>query len=213
MARLKSKPKSRKRRKASSGQGLKFDAHQPKARMRRDNIIIGALVALAVLGGGAYWYTSMTAESAFLALAAEGEPGLAHVKTQRSNGGGHYAPHETGSYPSRFPTSGIHHPVPINPGFYTAARSPGRLVHSAEHGHIVIYYDKPEAETLAMLEDWSSLYTNQWGGVVVTPMPGIGKQVVLTAWTKRLMQKQFDRASAAAFIEKFRGRGPENPIR
>jgi hypothetical protein len=44
-------------------------------------------------------------------------------------------------------------------------------------------------------------------------MSGLGEQVVLTAWTKRLMQKKFDIASAAAFIEKFRGRGPENPIR
>ena len=207
------KSKTRKRRKSASGKGFKPAEHQPKTRMRRDNLVIAVIALVAALGGGAYWYSSTTAENVFLALAAEGEPGLVRVKTDVNNGGGHYAAHETGFYPSRFPTSGIHHPIPINPGFYEAARSPGRLVHSAEHGHIVIYYEKPDTETLSTLKDWSSLYTNQWGGIVVTPMSGLGEQVVLTAWTKRLMQKKFDIASAAAFIEKFRGRGPENPIR
>jgi hypothetical protein len=87
------------------------------------------------------------------------------------------------------------------------------LVHALEHGHIVIYYDKPDAEALKTLRVWSGLYSGQWDGVVVTPKPGLGQKIVLTAWAKRLDQNQLDMPLAAAFIDAFRGRGPENPVR
>jgi hypothetical protein len=44
-------------------------------------------------------------------------------------------------------------------------------------------------------------------------MPGIGQQIILTAWTKELRLEEFDAAAAAAFIDRFRGRGPEHPVR
>ncbi len=44
-------------------------------------------------------------------------------------------------------------------------------------------------------------------------MPGMGKRVVLVAWTKLLRLRKFDAASAAAFIDAYRGRGPEQRVR
>ena len=44
-------------------------------------------------------------------------------------------------------------------------------------------------------------------------MPGIGRRVVLVTWTKLLRLRKFDAASAAAFIEAYRGRGPEQQVR
>ena len=44
-------------------------------------------------------------------------------------------------------------------------------------------------------------------------MAGLGQSVVLTAWAKRLDLDRFDPAPAAAFIDGYRGRGPENPVR
>ena len=35
----------------------------------------------------------------------------------------------------------------------------------------------------------------------------------MTAWRKRLRLKTFDASAAAAFIDAYRGRGPENPVR
>jgi hypothetical protein len=49
--------------------------------------------------------------------------------------------------------------------------------------------------------------------VVAAPSSGLGKAVVLTAWRKILKLDEFDPAAAAAFIDKFRGRGPENRVR
>ena len=45
------------------------------------------------------------------------------------------------------------------------------------------------------------------------PQPGIGQTVVLTAWIKRLMLPNFERPAAAAFIDLYRGRGPEKRVR
>jgi hypothetical protein len=67
------------------------------------------------------------------------------------------------------------------PGYYETHQPPIHLVHALEHGHIVIYYDKPDAEGLKTLRVWSGLYSGQWDGVVVTLKPGLGQKIVLTA--------------------------------
>jgi hypothetical protein len=45
------------------------------------------------------------------------------------------------------------------------------------------------------------------------PRPGLDDAIVLTAWRRRLRLSQFDRSAAAAFIDAFRGRGPERQVR
>jgi hypothetical protein len=82
-----------------------------------------------------------------------------------------------------------------------------------EHGGIVIYYVQPAPETVDRLKDWTSLYQGVWDGVLAVPRPGLGQAVMQTAWRKRLRLKSFDAQSAAAFIDAYRGRGPENPVR
>ena len=66
---------------------------------------------------------------------------------------------------------------------------------------------------LQTLDAWADVYDGRWDGIVVTPMVGLGQSVVLTAWNRRLDLDRFDPASAAAFIDGYRGRGPENPVR
>jgi hypothetical protein len=103
--------------------------------------------------------------------------------------------------------------MPIDPGFYTGRQRPTQLVHSVEHGHIVIYYDAPGADTMSTLKDWTALFGGHWDGVVAVPSSGLGKAVVLTAWRKILKLDSFEPAAAAAFIDTYRGRGPEKRVR
>jgi hypothetical protein len=63
------------------------------------------------------------------------------------------------------------------------------------------------------LKGWADEHQGQWDGVVVVPSPGLKERVVLTAWEKRLQLKRFDAAAAAAFLDAFRGRGPEGAMR
>ena len=121
----------------------------------------------------------------------------------------HLDPGEKWDYRSNPPTSGPHDPVPVRPGFYQAPQPPERLVHSLEHGNIVIYYDHPPAGVFSILKEWAGRYRGKWDGVIVTPLPGLGEGVILTAWRKMLRLEPFDEPQAAAFIETFRGHGPE----
>ena len=214
MPKSRSKSKSRKKRgPASSSASLRFGGRYPAAKKRRNYIITGVVGLIAIGAIGASWLSSVGASRSFVALAAEGEAALAQVETQPSRGQTHLQPGQGTNYGSQFPLSGPHHRVPARPGFYDAPQLPIQLVHALEHGHVVIYYDQPDDADLDELKSWADLYTGGWDGVVVTPMAGLRGRVVLTAWAKRLTLSPFDAASAAAFIDAYRGRGPENRVR
>ncbi len=159
----------------------------------RANFVLGAAAAVTLVAGGLYLWPGDQANDGF--------------------GGGHLAPGQSHAYNERFPTSGIHDPVPVGPGFYRNFMAPTKLVHSLEHGHVVIYYESPGAEATQLLMDWTGLHDGYWDGVVAVPAAGLGKAVVLTAWGKIIRLDEFDPAAAAAFIDQYRGRGPENPVR
>jgi hypothetical protein len=209
----KSKSKSTKRRKPAGAKNISWGgAYSPRKR-RRDGLIAGAVVVAVALGVGFAWWRSADVEAEFQALAAEGRGALKRVRTQPTLGGGHLAAGQDQQYADRFPTSGPHDATWTRAGSYTEPRRPTQLVHALEHGNIVIYYERPGAEVLEQIEAWAGLYDGQWDGVVVTVMPGLDKRLMLTAWTKRLELESFDEAAAAAFIDAFRGRGPEHPVR
>ncbi len=171
----------------------------------------GAVILAGWLGW--QWQQDQDVEAVFLELAQSGKAALARVETGRDAGRGHLAPGQTITYPDRFPTSGAHAPVWVNPGVYDTVQPPTKLVHSNEHGMVVIYYDSPPADAMEMIRKWAGLYVGPWSGVVVTPAPGLGEEVVLTAWNKTLRLNTFEAAAAAAFIDRYRGRGPEHPVR
>jgi hypothetical protein len=167
-------------------------------------VVLGVLAIAAAWGAWSWWRYSVGA-----------------VQKQQGSGGGHLAPGQSAGYRDRMPTSGAHDPKWIDPGVYDTPQLPTRLVHSLEHGMIVIYYDRPPAEAMESLSAWAGLYGAPWSGLVVVPAPGLGDEIVLTAWHEivltawqRVLKLQpFDPAAAAGFIDRYRGRGPEHPVR
>ncbi|MEX2575869.1 MAG: DUF3105 domain-containing protein [Halofilum sp. (in: g-proteobacteria)] len=160
---------------------------------------------------GLLWL-SMARQGDFLALAEDGHAALEQqVAYEPSKGRDHVA--GPVRYDHRFPTSGPHNPTWVSPGIYSDTQPKAQLVHALEHGNIVIYYDEPDEAVMQRLRDWAALYDNQWSGIVVAPAPGLDQPVVLTAWTQRLRLDEFQPEVAAAFIDAYRGRGPENPVR
>ena len=103
--------------------------------------------------------------------------------------------------------------VTVEPGVYQEQQARETLVHSLEHGLIVIYYDQPDPAAFDILKDWAGLYGGPWSGIVVAPKAGFGEAIVLTSWNRLLRLGPFDPDAAAAFIDAFRGRGPERPVR
>lgn len=166
---------------------------------------IGWIIGLLALGLLAMWGWSEYSRSsaAIPGLESYAEEGREHVDLQASL-----------NYKTDPPTSGPHYPFSTRPAFYTEPQAPGALVHSLEHGQIVIYYDpdKTPAAVVDRLKSYPTQYPGEWDGVVVTPRAQ-EEEVVLTAWRHALRQKSWDEKVAERFMDAFRGRGPENPVR
>jgi nitrogen fixation-related uncharacterized protein len=207
-----SRNKSRSKRRAQS-RPLNWGPNVSGKQRSRDRLIVVVVIGAAVIGGAWFWWSQIEATSAFDDLAAAGARALDRVRTEPTAGNDHLPIGQRITYPSQFPTSGAHDTRPIRAGFYEEPQWPERLVHSQEHGNIVIYYDQLDPADRELLKDWTGLYTGQWEGVVATPMPGIGRRVVLVAWRRLLRLRKFDAQSAAAFIDAYRGRGPEQRVR
>ena len=206
-------PKSRKRQKKASQAGKVSWGGKATPGTRRLNVVIAAVALAAAVAGGMYWYTASRTESAFLALADQGRDRLEAVESETNKGRRHLGPGETHSYGDSTPTSGPHDTTWAKTGFHETAQVPTRVVHALEHGNVVVYYDRPGEAVIETLKDWTGLYTGQWDGLLAVPMPGLGEGLVLTAWTKELRLDTFDAPLAAAFIDAYRGRGPEHPVR
>ena len=118
-------------------------------------------------------------------------------------------------YESDPPLSGDHYPSWVNPGFYDKPQNPQMLVHSLEHGHVVIYFDpaKVSAEQQTYLKSLTDKYKGNWDGVEAVARPGSTHPIILTAWENALRLDAFDQARIDSFVDAFRGRGPENPVR
>jgi hypothetical protein len=163
--------------------------------------IAGVLVvALAVVWGVTQWTKP-----------GRGLPGL---ETFPEEGRDHIEAPAAVTYKTDPPTSGNHYSVAVRPGFYTEAQPQGSVVHSLEHGHVVIYYNPTgtPADVVEQLKAYANQYTGTWDGVVVLPRQQ-PEAVVLTAWRNMLRLNQWEKGTAERFIDSFRGRGPENPVR
>jgi hypothetical protein len=196
------------------------DGKNGPGAMTNPRLLLG--VALVVLAVGAYWWQSRLnapsgeiapANDGFAALVKAGQPVLERVRSPAAQGNAHLAAGATKNYVEPFPTSGDHAAEGEKAGFYDRELPKTRLVHSLEHGNVVIYYDTPGDRAIADLKDWTSRFNGAWDGVIATRSPGLGKALMLTAWTKALRMNEFEPAGAAAFIDAYRGRGPENRVR
>lgn len=179
----------------------------------RWKLVLAGVLCLGFAAAFWSWRHWAQEETSFQRLAALGKGTLNKVESLPFEGNTHVAQDTSIFYRTDPPVSGSHYPDPTQPGLYESPQLPGNLVHALEHGNIVIYYDRPGPEAMRRLKEWSSHFTNPWAGVVVTPKPGLGRRVILTAWMQRLRLDDFDANAAAAFIDLFQGRGPERPVR
>ena len=124
------------------------------------------------------------------------------------------------TYDSNPPTEGKHYQVPADDGAYDTSPDPKQLVHSMEHGRIVIWFQKrlpaKQRAGLKALFDEDSYQT------LLTPdTTGMKYQVAATAWTRsptpngtghllacdRMSDSFYD--AERAFKDAYRGNGPE----
>lgn len=208
---------SRKRKKSKPAQSkpaqTKSAQKAPARKPFPTRYVIYGVAVLALAGALYSIVGGQLEEGAFDALAESGQKTLERVETFPSEGRQHVPAGSNIRYGTNPPTSGPHFIHWVNPGFYTSSRGQSNLVHSLEHGMIVIYYDQPGSEVMDTMKDWTALFTGPWSGIVTVRKSGLGEKVILTAWRRILRLDRFEPEAAAAFIDAYRGRGPENPVR
>jgi acyl-CoA thioesterase-1 len=109
------------------------------------------------------------------------------------------------------PTSGNHYPSPQAGGYFESPIAAGFLVHSMEHGGVIIYYN-PATVTDAQKYTLKLLARNHPGimaMVVCVPRNDPIYPIILTAWTHRLRLTTYDQSRIDGFVALFLGQGPE----
>ncbi len=117
-------------------------------------------------------------------------------------------------YKSAPPSSGTHYGSTASYGFSDKEIAEGTLVHSLEHGAIVLYY-KPglSDKVLQDLRDaYSSLPPAKYGKVklVITPYPELQAPLVLAAWGRVLPFEEFNYDKVRAAYQALVDKGPED---
>ena len=128
------------------------------------------------------------------------------------------AKHE--AYNTDPPSSGPHYDEPAKPGFYSKAPPDEEIVHSLEHGYVVIWYsadDLQPAERDQLIADIktvmstakNSIYTDT-PKLIAAPRPTLKSRVALTSWGHTAQFDEFDKTMIARYIELYIDRAPEN---
>jgi hypothetical protein len=89
----------------------------------------------------------------------------------------------------------------------------GLLVHSLEHGYVILWYACGDPSLASCQELAGSLARvaraeGLWK-VIVVPRPGMDTPVVLTAWQRIDPLPSFDERRIVRFIRAWRDKGPE----
>ena len=109
------------------------------------------------------------------------------------------------------PTSGPHYPDPQDGGFFDHEIASGYLVHSMEHGGVIIYYSPAVTnDQKHELQHLAEAHRGTFDQVVCVPRNDPTYPIILTAWTHRLRLTEYDQARIDGFVTLFLGHGPEH---
>ena len=173
-----------------------------------------ALVVGFAGGGGGGGGSSSKAQAALEAAGCtlKSYPGVSREHISDPNA----RPKSWNSFP---PTSGPHYSTPVVYGFYSQPIQLAAVLHNLEHGGVYMLYGQTTpADTVAKLR---AIYDKDPRGLVVAPLPELGKTIALGAWTSPNPGSNevgtghlakctaVDEKAFEAFIDAFRGRGPE----
>jgi hypothetical protein len=119
-------------------------------------------------------------------------------------------------YNSDPPTSGYHYGSPMQPteaGFFEQALPDENMVHSLEHGYVILWYDCADMseEACAALKEGikNVIEETETYKVVGMPREGMEAPVIAVSWGKMYKQEVLNEEGLIAFVEANRERSPE----
>lgn len=124
----------------------------------------------------------------------------------------HVAVRTSVEYNSNPPTSGSHYASWTKRGVYDEAIEDGYLIHSLEHGYVIISY-RCEGECQQLKNSLKSFYDqHKQKRLIVVPRADLKTPVALTAWGRLLALPGWDEAKAEEFLRAWENRGPEKTM-
>jgi hypothetical protein len=119
-------------------------------------------------------------------------------------------------YNSNPPSSGIHYPIDLKPGFYEEniyQYPEGYLVHNLEHGYVIFWYNC----SLLSAQDCENLKTSikdvmaesKAVKLIAYPWDKTSVPLAMTSWGRLFNMPQFDRKTALDFIHRNLNQAPE----
>src|SRR5258708_3404640 len=110
-------------------------------------------------------------------------------------------------------TCGDHYPLPQQGGYYQTSILAGFLVHSMEHGRVIVYYNPAVITTnqTTALHTLAQAHPGVFGQVICVPRNDAADPFILTAWTHWLRLTAYDQGRIDSFLSLFLGQGPEGP--
>jgi len=157
-------------------------------------------LVLAACGGGESTPTPVPRPPTPVVAQIISDQGNVHIPEGVPIGQSGYSP-----YNSDPPTSGPHWPRPAPRGFYTTTVPDERLVHSLEHGYVIIHYNCAETQCPGLADQLSGLLARYESKVIVNYRPQTRSRIAHTTWTRLMAMDTYDEGRIVAFINAFRG--------
>ncbi|HVW34393.1 MAG TPA: DUF3105 domain-containing protein [Acidimicrobiia bacterium] len=184
----------------------------PDPDLSRSNVRLGVVVLVILLGVVGLGLLRSRGGGGPAPVSSELRASLERAGCRlddRTDPGRHHIPNAT--YTVDPPSGGDHDPVPAPAGFYatTDVPSDGHLVHSLEHGFVIVWY-QPASTSEPTLDALRTLARkHRW--VLVAPRPSMPAALAATAWHRRLLCPPGDATSGPIgdFVTAFRNQGPE----
>lgn len=184
----------------------------------RQKLILGGLIGLGIIGFLAWVFNETTPKNL---------PG----QKVEDEGQGHVTIGTQVEYKTNPPASGQHYEDWIRAGVYSESKDDRNLVHSLEHGYVIISYNCQIGKTPDLTGESTSsanLPTQECKNLenklisifekkarrklIVLPRPNLDSKIALTAWTYLDKFDEFDAARIENFIDGHRDKGPERTM-
>ncbi len=111
-------------------------------------------------------------------------------------------------YSTNPPTSGNHYANPQATGIYDKPVPDGNLVHSLEHGAVILWYksDIPATQSAQLKSIFNNVPVSK---KIMVPRDNLDVPVALTSWGRLLKLQTIDENQIKTFMETNEDRGPE----
>lgn len=178
-------------------------AQKEKEARQRQYLLLGgaALVALLLIAGGVFAFNQPRTPTSI------GSSNCGNLQLVADEGQGHLSPGDpTPVYKSNPPTSGTHNPDPLPAGVYGDNTDVTRIVHSMEHGYVVLFYNGISQNEIQQL---ATIQRSDPFKVIVAPYTSMPYKVAIASWNRLQTCDGVNETTIRSFINQFRGQGPE----